>query len=153
MICTLGTTIRAAGSRPAFAAIDRDLPIQVARLARAAGATRYAPQFIAWGPTPGGNFYLRTKAEAEVGIRQLGYPCYTIVRPSLIDAERVESRPAERLGLLAARILRPLIPRRYRAVTATRIAQALLDGVIRNEVGEKIIESGQLQDAKERDGT
>ena len=152
VICTLGTTIRAAGSRPAFAAIDRDLPIQVARLARAAGATRYALN-SSLGAAPGGNFYLRTKAETEVGIRQLGYPCYTIVRPSLIDAERVESRPAERLGLLAARILRPLIPRRYRAVTATRIAQALLDGVISNEVGEKIIESGQLQDAKERDGT
>jgi uncharacterized protein YbjT (DUF2867 family) len=41
-ICTLGTTIKTAGSQEAFAAIDRDLPVQVASLARQAGATRFA---------------------------------------------------------------------------------------------------------------
>ena len=42
VVCTLGTTIKVAGSQAAFAAIDRDLPIAVARLAREAGATRCA---------------------------------------------------------------------------------------------------------------
>ena len=89
VVCTLGTTIRVAGSQAAFAAIDRDLPIAVGRLARAAGATRYALN-SSLGASLAGNLYLRTKAEAEAGIRGLGYPSYTIVRPSLIDAERDE---------------------------------------------------------------
>lgn len=143
VICALGTTIHAAGSQAAFAAVDRDLPIAVARLARAAGATRFALN-SSLGASNGGNFYLRTKAEAESGIRGLGYPVYTIVRPSLIDTERAEPRPKERAGLVVARWLAPLIPRRYRAVKAEAIASALLEGVLRDSPGERIVESEEL---------
>ncbi|MCX7165391.1 MAG: hypothetical protein NTV11_03835 [Rhodocyclales bacterium] len=38
VVCTLGTTRRAARSNEKFAAVDRDLPLRIARLARAAGA-------------------------------------------------------------------------------------------------------------------
>lgn len=145
VICTLGTTIKVAGSQAAFAAVDRDLPIQVARLARAAGATRFALN-SSLGANPAGNFYLRTKAEAEAGILNLNYPIFTIVRPSLIDTAREESRPGERIGLIIARIFRPLIPYRYRAVKAEHIALALLNGVLRDQSGECIIESEQLQE-------
>jgi len=144
VICTLGTTIKAAGSQAAFAAVDRDLPVEVARRARAAGATRFALTSSV-GASPGGNFYLRTKAEAEAGIRALGYPFFTVVRPSLIDTARDERRTGERIGLAFARALRPLIPRRYRAVPAARIAQALLEGALREPPGEQIVESQDLQ--------
>lgn len=144
VICTLGTTIKAAGSQAAFAAVDRDLPIQVAKLARATGATRFALN-SSLGANPAGNFYLRTKAEAEAGIRNINYPSFTIVRPSLIDAVREEARPGEKIGLIVARIFRTLIPRRYRAVKAERIALALLDGILRDQPDECIIESEQLQ--------
>ncbi|MEQ1636794.1 MAG: NAD(P)H-binding protein [Methylococcales bacterium] len=144
VICTLGTTIKTAGSQVAFAAIDRDLPIEVAKLARAKGAGRFALN-SALGAKPTGNFYSRTKAEAEIGIRNLNYPHYTIVRPSLIDTVREESRPGEHLGLIIARLFRPLIPLRYRAVKAERIALALLNGVLSDQGGECVIEADQLQ--------
>ncbi len=146
VICTLGTTIRTAGSQEAFAFVDRDLPITVARLTRAAGATRFALN-SSLGANLAGSFYLRTKAEAEAGIRAIGFPAYTIVRPSLIDTERDESRPGEAAGLVVARVLRALIPRRYRAVTAERIARALIAGVLRDDAGEQIIENEALQDS------
>lgn len=145
VICTLGTTIRAAGSAAAFAAIDRDLPVLIGRLAREAGATRHALN-SSLGASLAGNLYLRTKAEAEAGIRGLGYPSYTIVRPSLIDTERDAVRPGEQIALIAARLLRPLIPRRYRPVTAEAIARVLLESVLQGEPGERIIESDELQD-------
>lgn len=144
VICALGSTIKIAGSQAAFAAVDRDLPIEVGRLARAAGASRYALT-SALGSSPRGNFYLRTKAEAEAGIRALGYPVYTVVRPSLIEAEREQKRPGEQIGLRVARVLGPLIPRRYRPVPAARIAQALLAGVLRVQPGEQVVESEALQ--------
>ncbi len=144
VICTLGTTTGTAGSAAAFAAIDRDLPVLLARLAREAGATRLALN-SSLGASLDGNLYLRTKAEAEAAIRDLGFPSYTIVRPSLIDTERRETRSGEQLALVAARLLRPLIPRRYRPVTAARIARALLEGVLQGQPGERIVESEQLQ--------
>ncbi len=144
VVCALGTTMRAAGSSEAFAFVDRDLPIQCARLARQAGATRLALN-SSLGASVGGNFYLRTKAQAEAGIRQLGYPSLIIVRPSLIDVGRTEIRPGERVGLFIARVFRRLIPPRYRAVDANRVAGALLDGVLGGHTGEQVVESEQLQ--------
>ncbi len=143
LVCTLGTTIKVAGSQAAFAAIDRDLPIAVARLAREAGATRSALN-SSLGASAHGSFYLRTKAEVERGFIDLEFVSTTIVRPSLIDAERGEARPGEQIGLLFAHVLRPLIPRRYRAVSPQAIAAALLRGVVEGQPGVKIVESDAL---------
>lgn len=143
VICALGTTIKAAGSQTAFAAVDRELPIRIARLARQAGATRFALN-SSLGASHTGNFYLRTKAQAETGIRAIGFPYYTIVRPSLIDASREQRRTGEFLGIIVARVFKPLIPRRYRAVKPDQIARALIEGVLAQTPGERIIESQQL---------
>jgi uncharacterized protein YbjT (DUF2867 family) len=143
VVCALGTTIKAAGSQAAFAAVDRDLPIRVAELARNAGATRYALN-SSLGASLTGNFYLCTKAQAEAGVRELDYPVFTIVRPSLIDAKREQSRPGEFIGIVVARALKPLIPLRYRAVKPEAIARALLEGVLSATPGEHVIESEQL---------
>ena len=56
--------IKVAGSQTAFAAVDRDLVIETARLARQAGATRLALN-SSLGASAQGNFYLRTKAQLE----------------------------------------------------------------------------------------
>jgi uncharacterized protein YbjT (DUF2867 family) len=143
VICTLGTTIRAAGSQAEFARIDRDLPILIGRFAKAAGASRYALN-SSLGASPTGNFYLRTKAEAEQGVIDLGFASTTIVRPSLIDAEREQSRPAEHLGVLFARVLKPVIPKKYRVVTPQQIAAALLRGALAGEPGVHLVESDAL---------
>ena len=143
VVCALGTTIKVAGSQQAFAAIDRDLVIATAQWAKQAGATRLALN-SSLGASRKGNFYLRTKAEAEDGVRALGYPSLTIVRPSLINADRDVARPGEVAGLWVARAFGPLVPRRYRPVTAQRIAQALLDGAVQGLPGEHLLESEQL---------
>jgi uncharacterized protein YbjT (DUF2867 family) len=144
VICALGTTIKVAGSQHAFAEVDRDLPIRIAWLARHAGATRFALN-SSLGASHKGNFYLRTKAEAEDGVRAIGFPFVTIVRPSLIDATREQSRPGERFAIVFARLMKSLLPRRYRAVKPEWIAHALIEGVLSDSPGEHIIESDQLQ--------
>lgn len=150
VVCTLGTTRQAAGSKEKFAAIDRDLPLRIARCARAAGASRFALNSSLGADPRSGNFYLRIKGEAEEAIRQIGYPGYTIVRPSLIDADRNERRPGERLALKLARALGSLIPRRWQAVTPTAIARALLDGALTSAPALRVIESAALQQPVDR---
>jgi uncharacterized protein YbjT (DUF2867 family) len=143
VVCALGTTLREAGSQEAFGWVDRDLPIRFATLARQHGASAFALN-SSLGASAKATFYLRTKAEAETAIAALGFDSYTVVRPSLIDTAREKSRPGEAIGLVVARVFRPLIPARYRPVSALRIAQALLDAVVRAEPGNHVIESDAL---------
>ena len=143
VVCALGTTIRLAGSQAAFAAVDRDLPIALGRVALRLGARSLALN-SSLGASASGNFYLRTKHQAEEGLRQLGFASYTVVRPSLIDAQRTESRPGERVGLSVSRLLGPLIPQRYRPVAASAIARTLLQAALDAEPGQHTIESEQI---------
>jgi uncharacterized protein YbjT (DUF2867 family) len=144
VICTLGTTIRVAGSKEKFLVVDRDLPIAIGKHAREAGARGYALNSSLGASSAAGNFYLRTKGQAEDGILALGYPRTVIVRPSIIDAKRADSRPGEALALSLMRPLRGLIPGRWRAVTPEAIARALIEGVLSEREGVEIIESGKL---------
>jgi len=145
VVCALGTTLKLAGSVAKFVEVDRDWPLQVARQARVAGATRFALNSSLGANAQSRGLYLKTKGQVEDAIEQLGYPSYTIVRPSLIDAHRTESRPGEALGLWVAHALRPLIPLQYRAVAPEHIATALLQAVLQGQAGVQVIESHQLQ--------
>lgn len=144
VICTLGTTLKQAGSQAAFAAIDRDLPIAFARLALKHGATSFALNSSV-GASARGSFYLRTKYQAEQIISQLGFTSVTLVRPSLIDTRRSQTRPAEQLGIWLCRLINPLLPAQYRSVTPRQIARALLTASLQASPGVQVIESRQLQ--------
>lgn len=140
VVCTLGTTISAAGSRPAFAAVDRDLPIALAARARRNGARSFALN-SSLGASHNGNFYQRTKAEAEDGIRAIGFERFVIVRPGLIDTERAIPRPLEKLALVASRALGHVLPARYRPIPALAVARCLLDQALLPGRGEVLVES------------
>ena len=86
MICTLGTTIREAGSQAAFRKVDLEYPLAVAR----DGAAMAAPTFVltsASGASADSRiFYSRTKGELERSLRALGYGSLCLVRPRLAGA-------------------------------------------------------------------
>jgi uncharacterized protein YbjT (DUF2867 family) len=141
VVCALGTTMRAAGSKAAFYRVDHDVPLRVARLARQHGAQAYALN-SALGADPSSRvFYSRTKGELERDLQGLGYPSLTLVRPGLIGGERRESRPAEQLALRVSTWVRPLLPPRYRVVPAERIAHHLLAAALTPQPGVNTIES------------
>lgn len=143
VLCALGTTLRKAGSRAAFSAIDHDLVLRLLARAHAAG-TPTAVLVSSLGASARGNFYLRTKHAVEQAAAGIGFRSLTILRPSMIDTERDEPRPAERIGLLAMRACAPLIPRRWRAVPAARIAAAMLAAAHAAAPGVRVIESAEL---------
>ena len=144
VICALGTTLKTAGSKAAFTAIDRDLVLQLAGLAKDGGAQRFALN-SSLGASSRGGFYLRTKAAVEQAVLDLDFARTVIVRPSLIDADRQGQRPLEHVGVLAARLMRPLIPARYRAVTPEAIARSLIRGVMETTPGIVTVESEDIR--------
>ena len=139
VVCTLGTTLRQAGSQAAFRRVDHDYPLAVARLARRHGT----PAFVlnsALGADAGSRFfYNRVKGELEAALAQLGFDSLTFVRPGLIGGERTESRPAERASLVALRLFDPLLPARWRINPAERIAAALLQAALARPPGVHVI--------------
>jgi uncharacterized protein YbjT (DUF2867 family) len=141
VVCTLGTTIRKAGSQEAFRRVDHDYPLTVAWLARQHGAGAFALNSATGADPRSRFFYNRVKGEVEEALRGVGFPSLTIVRPALIGGDRDEFRPAEFVAMRILRLAHPLLPRRYRMVPHERIAGVLLEAAVTASRGEHIIES------------
>jgi len=62
-------------------------------------------------------------------------------REALAQAPRM----AERLGLIVMQAIKPLIPKNYRAINATKVAQALTSTVQQTERGQRVLLSGEMQ--------
>ncbi|MCD9032975.1 NAD(P)H-binding protein [Luteimonas sp. Y-2-2-4F] len=143
-VCTLGTTIRAAGSQDAFRRVDHDYPLAVARLAHAGGTRTFALN-SAMGADAGSRiFYNRVKGELERDLAAVGFDSLTFVRPGLIGGDRDEVRPGERAAGIVLGALGPLLPRRWRINPAPRIAAALLAAALDAAPGVHVVGSERL---------
>jgi uncharacterized protein YbjT (DUF2867 family) len=127
-ISCLGTTMRTAGSKEAFRAVDYDLVLSVAKAARAAGAQQMVAVSSVGASSKTGNFYLKTKGEAEDAMAALGFERLDLLRPGLLTGgERPESRPGESIGILISPLTDLLMIgglSRYRSIPAAKVAQA-----------------------------
>jgi len=126
-VCCLGTTIKRAGSREAFLAVDRDLVLAFGEVARACAARHAVLVSSVGASAQSNNFYLRVKGEAERGLAAQGFERVDCLRPGLLLGDRAESRPAEAFGRWLAPALNPLLRgplRRYRAIAAADVAAA-----------------------------
>ncbi|WP_372016674.1 Rossmann-fold NAD(P)-binding domain-containing protein [Pseudoxanthomonas sp. 10H] len=144
VICTLGTTIRTAGSREAFRRVDHDYPLQVGALARRHGARAYALNSAKGADPHSRVFYSRVKGELEHDLGTLGFPSLTFVRPGLIGGERDEHRSGEAAATVVLRALAPVLPRGWRINPAALIASALVEAALRAVPGHHVVESAAL---------
>ena len=144
----LGTTLKTAGSRAAFRAVDFDASLAVARAARAQGASKLG-LVSAMGADPhSGIFYTRVKGELEQALTQLGYSTLVFAQPSFLTGDRASLgqpvRAGEKLALAASRLLAPFIPGNYQAIEAATVARVLLR-TVRDNVGEHPLTSGRMK--------
>jgi uncharacterized protein YbjT (DUF2867 family) len=144
----LGTTIKVAGSQPAFRAVDYDANLAVAQAARTAGARRLGLVSAMGADARSSIFYSRVKGELEEALAQLGYEALVIARPSMLAGDRQAlgqpDRGGEKLAFRVSQLLRPVIPRDYRSIAARDVAAALLREVPRVQ-GRRVLLSGTMQ--------
>lgn len=141
VICALGTTIRKAGSQPAFRKVDFDYPLAIARLALSQGA-RHFLLVSALGANPRSRvFYSRVKGEIEAAVSALPFRSVTIVRPSMLAGRRTEVRRGEQI----AEWLAFLVPGNYKPVAARAVARALVVAAHVDSPGRRIIESKEIR--------
>lgn len=128
-VSCLGTTIRSAGSREAFIAVDRDLVLRLAQLAYDHGA-RHAVLVSSVGASrQSGNFYLRVKGEVEDAVEQIGFTRTDLIQPGLLIGPRDQRRPAEKLAQKLAPMTDALMLgrlERYRSIAASDVATAIV---------------------------
>lgn len=144
VICTLGTTIREAGSQAAFRKVDLEYPLAVARHALAHGASTFVLTSASGASADSRIFYSRTKGELERSLRALGYGSLCLVRPGLLGGERERRRPLEHVGMKLLGAMGPLLPHRYRVVPAERVAATLLREALAAGPGVRVIESEEI---------
>ncbi len=152
VFCCLGTTIRAAGSREAFAKVDFGYAVEAAR----ASAENGAGQLLlvsAVGADPRSRvFYSRIKGEVEAAVRELPFRGVQIFRPSLLLGERTHPRIGERLAAAAMAPISPLLlgrARKLRPVRAARLAAVMVAVAKRAPLGVNVFEGDRIAEPAE----
>ncbi len=148
VFCTLGTTIKKAGSQDAFRKVDYTYPLELARISKAHGANKFLIVTALGANANSLVFYNRVKGEIEDSLQQLNLPHLYIFRPSLLVGKRNEKRPGERLGVFASKIINPLLHgafMRYRSIEAEAVAYAMMQIAQHASKKSEIIESDMIQ--------
>lgn len=148
LFCTLGTTIKKAGSQDAFRRVDYDYPHTWGRMALEQGAKQLLIVTAMGANASSRFFYNRVKGDIEDTLRGLALPALHIFRPSLLLGHRDEFRFGEKAGTVVWRIVSPLfskiVPQKYRPIHARTVAKAMLL-IAKNDVkGTHIYESDHI---------
>jgi uncharacterized protein YbjT (DUF2867 family) len=138
VICTLGTTIKKAGSKDAFREVDYGLPLKIARAAHECGVDTFVLVSASVASANSAMFYSRIKGEVERDIGQVGFRSLTIIRPSLIGGKRKEPRRMEHIAVRMVGILAPVLPKKFQINPADTIAAACLKAVLAGDLGSHI---------------
>jgi uncharacterized protein YbjT (DUF2867 family) len=141
--CCLGTTIKKAGSQAAFRAVDQDAVVAFARAAKAKGARVFVHVSSLGADPKARSFYSLVKGQTEAAIEALGFDSVYALRPSILDGEREESRPLERVGLVFARALGPVLGK-YRPTAASAVARTMIAKAAASEPGAHVIEADAI---------
>lgn len=140
----LGTTIKKAGTRDAFRAVDYGAVLAFARAARRRGARVFA-HVSSLGADPRSRaFYLSVKGEIEHDVAQLGFPCVYALRPSMLDGNREERRPAEAIGLVVLRALGPVLGR-WRPTKVEAVGRAMIRAAKAAAPGAHVVEAEAIR--------
>jgi uncharacterized protein YbjT (DUF2867 family) len=128
VFCALGTTIKKAGSQPAFRKVDLEYPAALAAWAVANGARQFLTVSSVGANASSSNFYLRVKGEMEAAVVAQPFSSVHIFRPSILIGARPEQRFAETMGIKAAQLFEFALVglRKYRPIEARTVAAAML---------------------------
>lgn len=145
VFCCLGTTMAKAGSREKFREVDYEYPLALAKITLALGAAQYLLVSALGANEHSTIYYNKIKGQVEGAIRALEFRTIHIFRPSLLLGTRKEKRPGEDVAKTLYKFFRFLIPEKYSAVAAEKVADAMLAFAGNDMKGIYIHESRQLQ--------
>jgi uncharacterized protein YbjT (DUF2867 family) len=99
VFCAHGTTMKQAGNDEAFIHIDKDMTVEMARQAKAAGVKHFSLVSSAMTSVDSMFLYPRTKAQTIEEIKAIGFERFSVFKPGLLIAERPDARTMEKLAV------------------------------------------------------
>ncbi len=147
VFCTLGTTMRQAGSRGAFRKVDYDAELAYATAAAQGGASQFLLVSSVGADPHSSTFYLQVKGELEAAVKTLPFRSVHIFRPSFLAGDRPLDRRAERIDTAVAQVLDFAFVgrfKKYSAVHAIDLATAMLAAAQKAEPGVHFYEFEQI---------
>lgn len=148
LFCAMGTTLSKAGSKEAQYKIDCTYPYEFGKIAKINGVKQYILVSSIGSDENSSSFYLRTKGDLEQKLKTLGFENFISVRPSFILGNRQEFRLGEKIGIVLAKVISPLLVgslKKYRGIEAAQIAKAMQVLADKGLSGVHFFESDELQ--------
>lgn len=143
--CCLGTTMAKAHTKEKFYYADFTLPSLLAKGSLEQGAKQYLLVSALGASKKSSIYYNQVKGATEEEVSKAGFETVHIFRPSLLLGPRAEKRSAEDAAKFFYRFFGFLIPSKYKAIDAMKVARAMLHFASKDERGCFIHESNQLQ--------
>ncbi len=122
LVCSLGSTIKTAGSQERFFEIDHDIPLSLAKIAREEGCQTFILVSSMGANAQSKIFYNRVKGQLEEALNEVGFTQLHLLQPSMLLGDRGESRPGEFIAKLIMQPLTFLIPWKYKPIQAKTLA-------------------------------
>ena len=144
LFCTIGTTIKKAGSQRAF-----EYPSKFAAFALLNKVKHYLIISSLGADAKSGNFYLKTKGEIQDFLKDCNFESVSVLQPSLLLGNRTEFRLGEKVGAFFMKTLSFLFfgnLKKYKPIEGKTVAKALLRIAKQNNMGFKIYESDVIQE-------
>lgn len=145
LINTMGTTIKAAGSKEKQHHIDVKYPLQTAKMAVELGCIKIINISAGGADASSSIFYNQLKGELEEGLNRLNPKAVVHFRPSLLLGDRKEFRLGEKIGEPFMKLLK-FVPglSKYQPIHDTTLAQAVLKAVFDELEGIQVIEFNHI---------
>jgi uncharacterized protein YbjT (DUF2867 family) len=148
IFCTLGATMKKAGSREAFRKVDYEYPFRLAAIARLNNAEKFLIVTAIGAHAQSPFFYNRVKGETEQALMTLGLPHLYIFRPALLTGNRKEYRPGEDVARVIFSLLNHLLigpMKKYRSIHANAVAFAMKHTACFDNSRFRIFNSDEIQ--------
>lgn len=147
LFCAMGTTLAKAGSKEAQYKIDCTYPFEIGKIAKANGMKQYILVSSLGADFQSSNFYLRTKGDLEQKIESLGFQNFVSLRPSFLLGDRKEFRLGEKIAVVIAKLLSPLMIgglKKYRGIEASKVANSMQKFANQGLTGVYFVESDKI---------
>ena len=144
LFSTLGTTIKTAKTKENQYRVDFTYQYEFAKAASQNCVPVYVLVSSLGADSKSSVFYSRMKGELDEAVSRLPFQKTIIVRPSILDGNRKEKRPAEKVSLAIMRALTKVILKKYRPTPVDLLASQMIRLSLEEKSGYQIIEASEI---------